>query len=725
MPQQLNQTTRNTFNKGLLTEFSELSFPNEASVDELNCSLFKAGNRSKRLGVEYESNHQLSSETYTEGLLYGSSTWNNVGTNPDFEYVVVQAGNILRFYLKQDGPLSASEVPTSDADSSPLIIDMTPFEKSGGLGAGSSHVDTASINGRLVVVSPQIEAFYIERDNTDGSFSTTQISFKVRDFEYLAERLTLVEGEATPVDDLRDYDTRNCGWVGAKGDSALTSYVSSEGEYPPLTHPWYSGKDSSSNFSVSEWQKIYTGNTLIVNGHYVLDLFEGDRATASGIAGAPSVSISDRFNAVASFAGRVFYGGVDSKVYFSRILEDFSDVGNCYQVNDPTSEETSDLLDTDGGFISIPDARGIKRIHPFGASLLIFADNGVWRISGVDNVFRASEYSVYRITDDGLAARKSLVAGQNGVPFWWSYTGLHTIRVTENAGLVEENISRDTIQTFWNSLDGNAKASVVGEYDGLNDVVLWCHPNNDETTSFKINRILLLDVQLGAFYPWTVSDKEGSTPYIVAPAFFNGRGTSEVDFDVIDSSGNLVEDSLGNQVIATKQVGVISSSSAIQFLTRDPSGSLTFSEFTSAEFLDWEEIDYDAYAESSYNFMGDLGRRKNSPYITVFLRSTETGWVLNEDGSYSPDRESSLKVSTFWDFKKVASSSKQEAYRLKYPLVLDVDELDTFDYPQTVVATRLKTRGRGRVMRIRFQGTPGKDFNLLGWETLDGRNPSY
>ncbi len=724
MPQQLNQTIRNTFNKGLLTEFSELSFPNEASIDELNCSLFKAGNRSKRLGMEYEFGSQLSSETYTEGLLFGTSTWTNVGEDSDLEYVVVQAGHTLRFYLREDGALSGSEVPTSDADSTPYILDMTPYNKTDGLGAGTSHVDTASINGRLVVASPQIESFYIERDPSNGSFSVTQIDFKVRDFEYLTPRLDLVEGEATPVDVLRDYDTRNCGWVGDKGDAALTAYTGANSEYPPLTHPWYSGKDSSGNFSVAEWEKIYSGNTLIVNGHFVLDLFEGDRETASGITGVPSAALTDRFSAVASFAGRVFYGGVGSKVYFSRILEDFSDIGNCYQVNDPTSEEASDLLDTDGGFISIPDARGIKSLHPFGASLLVFADNGVWRISGVDNVFRASEYSVYRITDDGLSARKSLVSGQNGLPFWWSYTGIHTIRVTEDNGLVEENISRDTIQTFWNSIDGGARASVVGTYDGLNDVVLWSHPNNDESVSYKLNRILLLDVQLGAFYPWTISDKSTDTPYVVAPTFFKGRRVGEVDFTVVDSLNNVVVDSSGNQVVSSQQLGGIGSS-AIQFLTRDPSGSLTFSEFTAEEFLDWGTEDYSAYAEASYNFMGDLGRRKNSPYVTVLLRATETGWTENGDGSYSPTRESSLKVSTFWDFKKIASSAQQEAYRYKYPLVVDADDLSNFDYPTTVITTRLRTRGRGRVMRLRFEGATGKDFNLLGWETLDARNPSY
>ena len=192
--------------------------------------------------------------------------------------------------------------------------------------------------------------------------------------------------------------------------------MAAESEYPPLTAPWYVGK-SSGSFSVSTWKKTFGGNTLITNGHYVLDLFNQDREAASGVVGVESTVIEERFSTVASFAGRVFFSGVDSRVYFSQILQDIRDIGDLYQVNDPTAQDFSDLLDTDGGNVKIPDAAGISKLHTFGASLLVFATNGVWRITGVDGVFRASEYSVYKVTDEGLSIKRSFVSGQNGVPF--------------------------------------------------------------------------------------------------------------------------------------------------------------------------------------------------------------------------------------------------------------------------------------------------------------------
>jgi len=722
--QQLNQTTRNTFVKGLLTEFSELSFPDEASIDELNCSLFKAGNRSRRLGIEYETGSVLSSETYTEGGLFSTHTWSNVGESSSVEFLVVQAEATLRFYKRGSDALSNSEVPISDSNANPYIVDLSAYNKAGGLGAGASHVEVASIKGRLVVTSPQIETFYIERDTSDNSFTETSIEFKIRDFTYLSDKTDLIEEAATPVSVEREYDTLNCGWVGDKGTAALTAYETANTAYPPLTHPWYSGKNSGGNFSVTEWEKIYSGNTLIVNGHYILDLFNQDRAGASGIGGVASTTLSDRFSSTASYAGRVFFGGVGTRVYFSSILSDMNDVGDFYQVNDPTSEEISDLLDTDGGWIDIPDAAGINKLHVFGSSLLVFARNGVWRISGVDDVFRSTEFSVYKVTDEGLAQRRSFVAGQNAVPFWWSFTGIHTVQVTDQGGMVAANLSRDTIQTFWDDIDGTSKGFVQGEYDGRNDRVVWLYPNEGESVEFKLNRFLFLDITLGAFYPWTVSDKEADTPQILGTSFFDEAGAQLVDYSVIDSNGDTVQDSSGNDVIVSLESGIIVSSE-VKLLTRDSTGALTFSTFASPTFLDWGEADYSSYAESAYNFIGDLGRRKNSPYITIFMRTTESSWVLQGDGAYLFDRPSSLKVSSFWDFKKIASSSKQEAYRLKHPIVVDPLDLNTVDYPTTVVATRLKTRGRGRVMRLRFESSTGDDFNLLGWETLDSRNSSY
>lgn len=721
MPQSPNQSIKNQFNKGLLTEFSELAFPENASIDELNCDLFKAGNRTRRLGVQYEEGGTVSSQTLSnEPYFQIVGLWRRVGKEEGVQFVVVQAGKFLFFYEKTDGALSQNPVPVSDSDPTIFGVNLTTYQV--GDAVNRSPVQVASINGRLVVVGESIDAFYIERDTTDNSFMQSRIDFLIRDFEWQGDINDYFSNGTA--DALRLYDTYNAGWNDSESSAttARNSFLSSSGgDYPSLNLPWFSAKNSSGVFDYTEWDRTYKGTTLIANGHYLLDPFDERRSFASGIGGVPVVTTTRRFSSVVTFASRIFYAGLDSRVFFTQTFENDNEFGNLYQRNDPTAEVFNDLLDTDGGVINIPEAVNIKRLHVFGASIMVFADNGVWRISGVDGVFRATEYSVYKVSDEGLATSKSFVAGQNAVPFWWSFNGIHTIQVTDGGGMVEANLSKDTIQTFWNSIDSNGKQGVRGTYDAIRDRVVWLYPENGEAVSSKCNRLLFLDTELGAFFPWAVSDQSVSTSYLLDGVYLDSQVRGDVTLTVTDSSEVPVTDSLGDDVTVTYLDSVIGSS-AIKFLTIDSGGFITFSTFTDTDFTDWGDTDYTSYAEAAYNFIGDLGRRKSSNYLTVFTRATETAFEVDGD-TYVFDRPSSLLVSNYWDFKNVATTSQQQAYRLRRPVVANPSLV--YDQDRTVNAVRLKMRGRGRVIRHRFESEAGKDFNLLGWEMLGGVNPRY
>lgn len=43
---------------------------------------------------------------------------------------------------------------------------------------------------------------------------------------------------------------------------------------------------------------------------------------------------------------------------------------------------------------------------------------------------------------------------------------------------------------------------------------------------------------------------------------------------------------------------------------------------------------------------------------------------------------------------------------------------DEESYPYGVVDTRLRVRGAGRIMKVRYESTEGKDFVLLGYSVL-------
>ena len=714
MAQSLSQKTTNTFIKGLITEAGELTFPEGASVDELNCDLRRDGSRRRRLGVATETSAVYSSFTLSDTELVTTGKWQNVGGLADLEFLVFQKGATLYFYNKSTAPYS--EQLYSDS------ISLATYEISSG-SASLYKCQFASINGTLVVSSEGINTIVISFDNSASpKFTASAIAFKIRDFEWQGD-VTGYDAAATTTAS-RTYDTKNSGWVGTKGAAALSTWsAANSSNYPPLTHPWYAGKDSSNDFSASEWDKVFAGSTLTANGHYIIDFFNRARS------GLSTEVINTRFKSVTSFSGRVFYAGIAASehtgtVLFSKVVDNNNDLGKCYQQNDPTAEYLSDLLATDGGYISIPDAINIQRLYAYQSSLFVFAENGVWAITGVDGVFSASSYGINRVSSVGILNPESFVEAE-GIPFWWSRFGIHTLTTDPTSGQgKEQNLTISTIQTRWDSITTEQKSKVTAIYDSISKKIYWSYPNAGETVASKLNNFLILDLALQAFVPWTISDQTSSTDSVVGLAFYSGFGA---DFNVDVRSGtDGVDDVLAgtDDVVSTSTSGFTTGDPALVLLVRKGSDSkITMGSFSSTAFLDWGDTNYTSYAETGYDFVGDLITKKNAPYIAIYTRLTEEGF--NYTGSaYESIRPSSLLVSAAWDFNDTFSAT-QQAYRLKYPVVVNPDDLTSFPYPEDVITTRLKIRGHGRSVRLKYSSEQGKDFILLGWGIVQGRNTRF
>jgi len=734
MAQKIGQKVVNTFIKGLITEAGELTFPENASIDEDNCVLSRDGSRRRRLAVEYETSAVDSTFSVGAGDAFTTVIWKNVGGIAGKDWMVVQTGTTLYFYKTTQEPYSGKQLTSLSVDLSTFMAASSSYVPA------STKIEATSIDGNLVVVSPALEPFYISY-TSDTVISTTQISPRVRDYIWQSDK-TVMNEEASSPSMARMYDTSNSGWTGEKGSAALTTFkTANSSNYPPLTHPWSSGKDTSGNFSEAEWQKVYSGTSIISNGHFILDFFDKQRAAAHNatVEAQPDTLDSSldttedsRFKTVVSYSGRVFYSGLESaqnsgRVLYSRILDSISEVGDCFQQNDPTSEEFSDLLDTDGGVINIPEAANIQRMFVMGPSLVIFAENGVWAIGGIDDVFSPTGYSITKVSSVGMNNNKTM-ADMDGAPVWWSKTGIHTLIPDEVSGrLQEQNLSISTIQTFFDDIDGNAKQQCQAVFDKINKRVSWFYPDNGESLVNKKNNVLLLDLVTQSFYPWTIGDEAETTDYIISGQYFEAFGSELIDFDVTNNAGtNLTKNDNTTEITVQRRSQLSQSDSALALMVyNSATGKMSIANFSGTDFLDWGSAEYTSFAEAGYDFLGDLVLRKTAPYILVYLRPTEEGWSDNGDGTYSVIRDSSLKVSTFWDFRKTTSSDPQEAYRRKFVPVVDAGDLTNFDYPDNIVVTRLKCRGTGRNMRIRFESSSGKDFVLLGFGVLTGVNRRY
>lgn len=715
MAQSLSQKTTNTFIKGLITEAGELTFPEGASVDELNCDLRRDGSRRRRLGVAIEASPSYSSWTVSDSDIINTGVWKNVGGSADLEFLVVQKSATLFFYNKSTAPFSAQLYTDS--------INLASHQISSG-SAANFKCQFASINGTLIVSSEGIETIVVSFDNSaNPKFTASNITFNIRDFEFQGD-VSDYDTETSSANSSRIYDTANAGWNGTKGSAALSTWRSANSnKYPPLTHPWYAGKNSDGDFSASEWDKVFAGSTLAANGHFIINFFNRVRS------GLTTEVINTRFKAVASFSGRVFYAGIATSadtgtVLFSKVVNSTSDLGKCYQQNDPTAEYLSDLLATDGGSIKIPDAVNIQKLYSYQSSLFVFAENGVWAITGVDGVFSASSYGINRVSNIGILNPESFVEAE-GIPFWWSRFGIHTLTTDSVSGQgQEQNLTISTIQSRWDAIGTAEKAKVTAIYDSINKKVVWAYPDADETVASKLNNFLILDLALQAFIPWKISDQSSSTDAVIGLAFYSGFGA---DFDVDVRAGtDGVDDVLAgsDDVISTTVSGFTTGDPALVLLTRKGSDNkVTMSSFSSTSFLDWGNTNYTSFAETGYDFVGDLITKKNAPYIAIYTRLTEEGFTYT-GSAYESIRPSSLLVSAAWDFNDTFSAA-QQAYRLKYPVIVNPNSLSTFDYPEDIITTRLKVRGHGRSVRLKYSSEQGKDFILLGWGLVQGRNTRF
>lgn len=445
---------------------------------------------------------------------------------------------------------------------------------------------------------------------------------------------------------------------------------------------------------------------------------------------------------VASFAGRVWYAGAQTNiedgdlrspnlggyVFFSQVIENDQKMGLCHQDGDPTSEDTPDPLDSDGGAIKIPEASNIQRIIPLANSIVVFASNGVWEISGGENPFSAVNFQVNKVTASGAISPDSVVAIDSNL-IYWSKGGIYVLTVNEATGLLSpQNLSETTIQSFYNDISSSAKKFSKGIYDISARKVRWLY--TDDTTfngtafTSKYNRELIFDTVLNAFYTATIQELATDSPFIAGSYLSPEENTVNVNDTVLAGTDEVLA---GTETVIIIDEVAGNGQSRTKYLTFKPAADygFTFSFQRDEDFLDWKSDDTvgkdaNALLLTGYEILKDTQRQKQAVYLTTHFRRTEETFV-EVDGDLVPGQQSSCKIQAQWDFADSAASGKFgtefQAYRLRRNFI-PTGVGDPFDYGQTVITTKNKIRGRGKSLSLLFKTEPGKDLHIYGWGIL-------
>jgi len=166
------EKTFNSFVKGLVTEASELTFPEGALIDGENFVLKRDGSLERRLGIDYENLYTKVTTGLTESqIAQGRSAfyrWNSPSGDSSLSIGVIRIYNLFWFV-----DLLTTN-PSSNLLNNGNYIEIDSLT--------TSDVQFANLNNQLIIVSQDLEKPIVFTYNTDTQTITiSTISLKIRD----------------------------------------------------------------------------------------------------------------------------------------------------------------------------------------------------------------------------------------------------------------------------------------------------------------------------------------------------------------------------------------------------------------------------------------------------------------------------------------------------------------------------------------------------------------
>lgn len=700
MPQQPIVSVENSFVNGLVTEATGLNFPEAACTETYDCEFDIDGSVYRRLGLDFEDN--FATKTIDrEDVVVNSYLWQNVAGDGNTTVLVMQVGNILHFYeTSGTGAFSPGEVAST--------VTLTPV-------AGAPVVNTVEAqfsdgNGLLFVTHPYCDPIRISYDVDANTATATVINIKIRDFTGAVADTLPVDTRPTAslagITASHRYNLFNQGWT----TDNLTIWDTANANMPSNADVMWRFKSSTDDFdaTAASIARITSGNTPAPKGHFIFNLANQDRASI--VTGVENTTTSFNRPSISAFsAGRVFYAGINyvgfnSNIYFTQIIERLEQYEQCYQTNDPTSQDLFDLLPSDGGFISIPEAGTIYKMFTVSGGLCVFAANGVWFITGSTGIgFTASDYVVLKIADIGTISATSFV-NVSGYPCWWNAEGIYLMQAQGNLPTIQ-SLTYNKFKTFYDGIPISSKRFARGFYNKTDGQVRWVYRStstNQITPTYGYDRVLNFNLRTQAFYPWTISD----SPVKVSGILSSELITKPVSLvNVIDSLGNNVVDSLGNQVISFTESGSLNPQFDKFIVSYPFSGSykFTFADRNDENYVDWKSYDsvgvnYDSYLITGYKLRGQAMRKFQSNYINIYSR-LDTPVKYNFQG--------------IWDFANTGSDTGRWS---------SSQQVTHTDLNYSNAQRRLKVRGHGKSLQFKLSSVAGEPFDIIGWSSMQTVN---
>lgn len=698
MAQKAAVLVENSFVNGLVTEATGLNFPDKAVTETYDCEFDIDGSVYRRTAIDLEQDY-TTKDINRDGAAIKTYLWQNVAGDGNITVAVVQVGDTLYFYETNGTGIFSTGAQTTTVTLDPV--------------SGAPEPDTVEAqfcdgNGYLIVTHPYCEPMRIAYDINANTATATDIIIKIRDFEGATADPYAVDTRPTStlagLNTSHGYNLYNQGW----NTTNLTAWDTAQTTMPSNADVMWRFKDSSDNFdaTTTSINRITTGNTPAPKGHFVLTLSNQDRNTASGLTGVLATTTGfQRPSTCAFFAGRVFYAGINyvgfnSNIYFTQIIERTDQYGNAYQVNDPTSEELFDLLPSDGGVISIPEAGTIIKMFTVPGGLCVFAANGVWFITGSTGLgFTANDYAQLKIGDINTISDTSFV-NVNGFPSWWNSEGIYIMQGGQGMPSIK-NMTYDTVKTFYDDIPVVSKRYARGFFDKTDGHIRWLYRSTATSTLeeiYEYDRVLNYNIRTNSFYPWTISSSDVKVHSILSSELI----TRPIAVDLVTENDltDLIVDSGGNQVITYTASGS-SDQQFDKYLVSYWDGSdykFTFANRTEDTYKDWESYDdfgiiYNSYFKSGQRLDGQALAKSQANWVNIYSRTEEPV---------------QYNFKALWDFANTGDTGRWSSSQ----------QITHTDTRYTNASKRLKVRGHGKAMQFMVSSVLDQPFDIIGWSSF-------
>ena len=727
MPRANNNVVESNFINGLITEATALNFPQNACTDTDNCVFHPKGNVYRRYGLDFEPGY-TTKLIDRQGKASTTYYWRNAAGQPDKDFLVMQVSGVLYFY-----GINVATAVSGGAYTSTL--DFTIYASGSVDIVGDSPCQFANGQGYLFVSHPHCDPFYISYDSVSDTFSSTKIGIFVRDTKGVDDGYAYAPNtRPTSLTDAHKYNLYNQGWnsggndyitlwktgstAGIQGAAgvfilAVAAPVNTSGTatYPSNADVWWVYRNASGQIDFRSVGAYDRGATPAPKGYYLYNAFNIDRTV--NVANTPiDTSGIERPSCIGFYAGRVWYAGVNAqgyanRLYFSQIAKGPEQFGRCHTLNDPTNEYLFDILATDGGTIDILDCGSIVKIVPMNSMLLVFATNGVWVISGNQGIgFTPTDFAVRKISSIPALTASSFV-DVDGAPYWWNNDGIYTVAIANpQTGSVEvASITERTIKSFFADIPTENKKYVRGSYNQLTRQVQWVYRYrniNSTIDRYEFDRALTFNTISKAFYPWTFPHQGVKVLGVQAMATY---GTTVVNYLTRGSDGSISTDVRGEPVSTRTQTTALSAS-VFKYLVAYLDGTqyrLTFAETYDTAFRDfytWDNAgdNYSSYFVTGYRLDGQGSNKFQQNYVTIYASNLDA---------------STLKVQGIWDFSTSMVTNRNTAWQT---LTFDHTTKDAYQ------AKKLKIRGMGRALQLKFTSVDNVGFDISGWSRFESVN---